>query len=620
MVSLFDHQSWISVQFNFLRRGYVRMYWAVPVALACLVSHVAWAQGSVPTTLNSSPSGASVSVSGTGCAPGTYTTPASVTWTVGASCRVSFTDPQFIGGVEYVFHTARVNGAASAANPLTVGAEGNSMLISAVLFVVPSGAGPSTATHLAITAPPSAAVGSPFQFYVIALNSSNHIVVGYSDPVHLTSSDGSAAFSGDGYLTTGVGVFSASLVTTGTQTITATDLLSPSITGTSGGIAISQSTAGLRFVPVTPCRVADTRSNTMPSGFGAPAISGGPSGVRSFVVPNSSCGIPATASAYSLNVGVVPHGLLGYLTLWPTDQIQPVVSTLNSIDGRTKSNAAIIQAGVEGAISVYATDDTDLILDINGYFVPATSSTALAFYPMAPCRLADSRVGLLISGPIAAGTSRTLPILSSSCNVPATAEAYSLNFTVVASSQVGYITAYPTGVSQPLAATVNATSPSTPVVVANAAILQAGDGGSIDVYASNNTDLVVDINGYFAPAGAGGLSFYALTPCRVQDTREPSGSPPFSEAIAVGVIGAGCGGTAAAEAYIFNATVVPYGELGYLTLWPQGRTQPVVSTLNALDGVVASNMAIVPSNTSGINAFATNNTHLVLDLLGYFAP
>lgn len=45
----------------------------------------------------------------------------------------------------------------------------------------------------------------------------------------------------------------------------------------------------------------------------------------------SACGIPATASAYSLNITVVPRaGTLGYLTVWPTGQPQPVVSTLNS--------------------------------------------------------------------------------------------------------------------------------------------------------------------------------------------------------------------------------------------------------------------------------------------------
>jgi hypothetical protein len=45
-----------------------------------------------------------------------------------------------------------------------------------------------------------------------------------------------------------------------------------------------------------------------------------------------------------------------------------------------------------------------------------------------------------------------------------------------------------------------------------------------------------------------------------------------------------------------------------------------VSTLNAIDGVVASNMAIVSAASGGISAFASNATDLTLDMFGYFAP
>jgi hypothetical protein len=59
---------------------------------------------------------------------------------------------------------------------------------------------------------------------------------------------------------------------------------------------------GLFFIPVTPCRIADTRKADGP--FGGPSLASGTT--RSFVIPNSACGIPSTASAYSLNVTVVP--------------------------------------------------------------------------------------------------------------------------------------------------------------------------------------------------------------------------------------------------------------------------------------------------------------------------
>jgi hypothetical protein len=67
------------------------------------------------------------------------------------------------------------------------------------------------------------------------------------------------------------------------------------------------------------------------------------------------------------------------------------VLTPKNSDGRVKANAAIVPAGTGGAVSIFATDDTDLILNINRYFVPNTTPGALAFYPLPPCRIADTR-------------------------------------------------------------------------------------------------------------------------------------------------------------------------------------------------------------------------------------
>ena len=156
--------------------------------------------------------------------------------------------------------------------------------------------------------------------------------------------------------------------------------------------------------------------------------------------------------------------------------------------------------------------------------------------------------------------------------------------------------------------------------MANAAIIPAGTSGSIDVYATDTTDLIVDTNRYFAAPGTGGFSFYPVPPCRVLDSRNPSGTPPFTGTINVNVIGSVCANAKPAQSYVFNATVVPPASLGYLTLWPEGSAQPVVSTLNALAGSITSNMAIAPANGNGISAFADAATYLVLDTSGYFAP
>src|ERR1017187_268421 len=377
----------------------------------------------------------------------------------------------------------------------------------------------------------------------------------------------------------------------------------------------------LQFVPLSqPCRAVDTRPG---SGGGGP-IQGGT--FQNFAISGAgTCGTLASAAAYSMNVSVVPQGYLGYLTVWPAGQPQPLVSTLNSLDGRIKANAAIIPAGTNGQISVYARNTTNVIVDVNGYFAPVSGST-LAFYPLTPCRVADTRhdaypPGL---GPpyLTGGQERAFPILNATttCNIPSSGvAAYSLNFSVVPHGSLFYMTVWPTGESRPTVSTLNDIPGQ---IIANAAIVVAGSSGDVSVYPTNDTDLVIDINGYFAAAGTGGLSLYGVQPCRVIDTRKIGSGLPFSGTLSppVDVVDSPCSVPSAAQTYVFNASVVPQGYLGYLTLWPDGTTQPLVSTLNALDGSISSNMAIVPSTNGKVDAFASGLTQLILDISSYFAP
>jgi len=368
----------------------------------------------------------------------------------------------------------------------------------------------------------------------------------------------------------------------------------------------------LQFVPVTPCRVADTRQAN--GEFGGPPIPGNSS--RSFSIPqNTTCNIPGRAAAYSLNVTVVPITTLGYLTIWPTGESQPVVSTMNSPDGRVKANAAIVPAGGNGgAVSVYASNTTDVILDIDGYFTASGSGT-YQFYPLTPCRIVDTRGG--DGGMLQAGVESDYTI-AGNCGVPSNAAAYSFNVTVLpAAGGLDYLTVWPKGETQPGVSTLN---DNTGTIVANAAIVPAGTENATAFYAhSNSTNLLVDVDGYFAPTGTGGLSLYPVAPCRVLDTRQNHGQP-FSGEKTVNVVGSACAPPSNAAAYIFNATVVPPGPMLFLSLWPDGETQPTVSTLNAKDGFITSNMAIVPTTNGSIDAYAAALTQLILDISGYFAP
>jgi hypothetical protein len=408
-----------------------------------------------------------------------------------------------------------------------------------------------------------------------------------------------------------------STLAVGTDAIMATYSGDTNYSGSSGSLSqlVNPIPSPLQFVAVTPCRLVDTRRTGGP-------IQGGSS--RNFpVLQEGGCNIPTDAATYSLNVTVVPHGPLGYLTIWPTGEGQPVVSTMNSVDGRVKADAAIVPAGSSGEVSVYVTNTTDVILDIDGYFAPVSGST-YAFYPLPPCRVADTRKSDFPQGlgppQLFALTPRDFPVLNSTC-IPSGVNpaAYSFNFTVVPGGHsVGYLSVWPTGQSQPVVSTLN---DQTGTIVANAAIVPAGTGGDISVYSTDDTQLVIDINGYFA-AGTGGLSLYPVAPCRVIDTRHVGSGQPFSGTLSppVDVVDSPCGPPATALAYVFNATVVPTGGLGYLTLWPDGTGQPVVSTLNAFDGALTNNMAIVPSTNGKVDAYANGLTQLILDISSYFAP
>jgi hypothetical protein len=395
----------------------------------------------------------------------------------------------------------------------------------------------------------------------------------------------------------------------------------------------------LQFVAAPPCRVVDTRN---PNGqFGGPMLQGGVE--RSFPIPQGACNIPALAAAYSLNITAVPNGHLGYLTAWPTGENQPLVSTMNSPDGRTKANAAIIPGGDNGAVSFYPSDNTNLIVDIDGYFIPVNGGGDDLF-SLTPCRVIDTRnPNGHLGGPfLSGGQQRDFPIDESTCistndifgallgigdsmqdlvtSQPgaSTILAYSFNVTVVPHNgeRLGYLTVWPQGQPQPTVSTLNNPTATT---VANAAIVLAGTGAGISVYPSADTDLIVDINGYFAAPASNGLMLYPAAPCRVLDTRN-NGGQPFSGEKTVNVGGSPCAPPASAEAYVFNATVAPPGPLGYLTLWPDGQLRPQVSTLNAGDGYVTSNMALVPTTNGSIDAYASALTQLILDITGYFAP
>jgi hypothetical protein len=384
--------------------------------------------------------------------------------------------------------------------------------------------------------------------------------------------------------------------------------------------------AQLQYVPLqTPCRAVDTR------------LTGGALADNTTQVfdPGQACGIPGQGNnpiVFAMNVTVVPHGGLGALTVYPAGVPTPTASTLNSYDGRVKSNYSLVAGGVgTGLVNVWASNATDVVLDVSGYFVqtPAYYEPAMLYTPVTPCRLLDTRnsPGALGGPSLVAGQQRTFSV-AGQCGLPdlSTGGVLSVNVTAVPKGGLGYLTVWGTSETEnsvPITSTLN--SP-TGTVVANAAFLtiNPGTNTSISAFPYNDTDLVVDVTGYFSE-GTTGMAYYpTAVPERILDTRTsidpetgdviPTGGLPFSGEQTYGY-------TSSQAVYVLNATVVPAAPLWYLTLWPDGITQPVVSTLNSYDATVTSNMAIVNTGTNGaFDAYADGTTYLILDLSGSFMP
>ena len=504
-------------------------------------------------------------------------------------------------------------GLSAGTDSLTAVYQGSSTLASSISNVVPQVVRPDGSTTSVTSSPNPSTFGEAVTITATVSPSGPPTPTG---TVSFTSNSAAIAGCTAVPLSSSMAVCTTSSLAVGTDAIVAAYSGDGNYGSSSGMLSqiVNPVPSAVQFVPLTPCRVVDTRKAD--GTFGGPAIAGNSS--RSFPLSQGGnpCGIPSSAIAYSLNVTVVPITTLGYLTIWPSGEGQPTVSTLNSPDGRIKANAAIVPAGTpSGSVSVYVSNTTNVILDIDGYFATPASGT-YQFYTLAPCRIVDTRNGQ-DQGTLHAGVERDYTI-AGQCGIPSDAKAYSFNVTVLPSAGgLDYLTVWPEGEPQPGVSTLN---DNTGTIVANAAIVPAGSNNKTAFYAhSNSTNLLLDVDGYFAAPGTGGLSLYPLTPCRVLDTRQNHGQP-FSGEKAVNVVGSACAPPSTAAAYVFNATVVPPGSMPFLTLWPNGENQPGVSTLNAVDGFITSNMAIVPTTDGSIDAYAQGLTQLILDISGYFAP
>jgi hypothetical protein len=112
---------------------------------------------------------------------------------------------------------------------------------------------PAQATRLVLGGfPTSVMAGSSGNFTVTAYDAYGNVATAYSGTVHFTSSDGQASLPADATLSNGTGTFSATLLTAGTQSLTATDTANSALSASERGIAVSPAAASTFLVAGFP--------------------------------------------------------------------------------------------------------------------------------------------------------------------------------------------------------------------------------------------------------------------------------------------------------------------------------------------------------------------------------
>lgn len=188
-----------------------------------------------------------------------------------------------------------------------------------------------------------------------------------------------------------------------------------------------------------------------------------------------------------------------------------------------------------------------------------------------------------------------------------------LNVTAVGAPAPGFVTVYPSGIALPTTSNLNYT---TSAPIANQVISKVGADGTIMVYVSNRTNVIVDVAGYFSA----NTSFKGVTPSRLFDSRTVTGGQviPANTSASIQVLGKGDIPSSGVEAVVVNVTTANSQGPGHFAVFPSGGAIPTTSTLNYKVGETVAGLAISKVGSDGkLNVYTSANSHVIVDVVGY---
>jgi hypothetical protein len=134
------------------------------------------------------------------------------------------------------------------------------------------------------------------------------------------------------------------------------------------GVDVNETT----FVPISPCRLFDTRPGDDNVGPRSNPIGPKESHVQQVTGSNGACVIPSDATGVALNVTAVSPSASSFLTLYPANVAVPKASNLNFVaGGNAAPNKVDVKLSPSGTIGVYNLAGTVHVLaDVVGYYTP----------------------------------------------------------------------------------------------------------------------------------------------------------------------------------------------------------------------------------------------------------
>lgn len=403
--------------------------------------------------------------------------------------------------------------------------------------------------------------------------------------------------------------------------VTSTGLGASVVTSISAGQdhALAVISAGTVFVPISPYRVYDSRTDTQRGAL----VSG-----SQRTVPTSAA-VPSGASAVAYNLTIAETTNAGFLSVAPGDVTQaPATSTINWFgSGQILANGFTVGVDSSRNMAVFAGGggSTQFLIDITGYFAPVgTVPAGSEFVAIAPQRAYDSRN----SGPagvLATGSSREVAVTP---QVPVHSTAIAYNVTVTDTRGAGFLAVAPAGQAVPLSSTVNWTGSGQ--TLANATMVGVGNGKvAVAAGGGGSTQFIIDVVGYFVPAGssADGTRFYPTAPVRAYDSRNSGAGGALSGTAGVRNVNIAGGGVVplGSAAIAYNLTVTNNTASGYMQVAPGGAPQPAVSSINWMftGQTIANGTTVGVDVNRRISAWTGPgspgvSTDFIIDIAGYY--